>query len=488
MRHSIAWPRRYDVVLGDRQRLARGDQDLLAHDVDAGDLLGHAVLDLHARVHLEEEVLAVLQQALDRAGRVVADGLGGVDGDLADLLAQLVVDQRGRRLLDQLLVAALDRAVALAEVDRVALLVGEHLDLDVARVGQVALEVDGVVGEELLALARGALERLLELVGLLGDAEALAAAAARGLDRDRVADVLGDLLGVLERLDRLGGAGHDRHAGALHQLAGAGLRAHRLDRGGGRADEGDALLLERGREGGVLGQEAVAGVHGLGAGLLDHLEQLVDLEVGLGCRPGPEQVGLGGALDVLRVAVGLRVDGDGGDAELVERADHAHGDLPTVGDEDLAEHRRRQDIRRPMLGPVAIRCAGVRDARIRCHAGPHVPRRGRRARAPDRRDAAAAHRDPPQRLLDRRGDHGRDRLARARRHPAGAAPGRLAAALLPAAARLDGGGRHGRGGHARARAGVRARRGAGLVVGGERRCSAAARARWRRSARPAARS
>ena len=109
-------------------------------------------------------------------------------------------------------------------------LVGEHLDLDVARVGQVALEVDGVVGEELLALARGALERLLELVGLLGDAEALAAAAARGLDRDRVADLLGDLLRVLDRLHRLGGAGHDRHAGVLHQLAGAGLGAHRLDR------------------------------------------------------------------------------------------------------------------------------------------------------------------------------------------------------------------------------------------------------------------
>ena len=67
------------------------------------------------------------------------------------------------RLLDQLLVAALDGAVALAEVDDVAVLVGQHLDLDVARVGQVALEVDRRVGEELLALARGALEGVLEL-------------------------------------------------------------------------------------------------------------------------------------------------------------------------------------------------------------------------------------------------------------------------------------------------------------------------------------
>ena len=161
------------------------------------------------------------------------DGAGRLDGDLADLRAQLVVDQRGRRLLDQLLVAALDRAVALAEVDDVAVLVGQHLDLDVARVGQVALEVDGGVAEELLALAGGALEGLLELVGLERDAEALAAAAARGLDRDRVADLLGDLRGGLDVLDRLGGARHDRDARGLHQLARLRLRAHRLDRAAG---------------------------------------------------------------------------------------------------------------------------------------------------------------------------------------------------------------------------------------------------------------
>ena len=158
------------------------------------DLLGHAVLDLDARVHLEEEVLAVLEQALDRAGPAVADGLGGVGGDLADARPQLLVDGGRGRLLDQLLVTALDRAVALAEVHDPAVRVGDDLDLDVARVGQVALEVDGRVAEELLALAGGALERLLELGLLERDAEALAAAAARRLDRDGVADrVVDDL-------------------------------------------------------------------------------------------------------------------------------------------------------------------------------------------------------------------------------------------------------------------------------------------------------
>ena len=296
MRHSIAWPCQRTSSWPKRELLAGGDQDLLAHDVDAGGRLGHAVLDLHARVHLQEEVLAVLEQALDRAGRVVADGPGGLDGDLADLRAQLVVDHRGRRLLDQLLVAALDRAVALAEVDDVAVLVGQHLDLDVARVGQVALEVDGRVAEELLALARGALERLLELVGLERDAEALAAAAAGRLDGDRVADVLGDL------------ARRPRRSRPARWCPGTigtpasfiSSRARVLEPIASIADAGGPMnvmpgVLEALGERGVLGQEAVAGVHGLGAGGLDDLDQLVDVQVGLGGGPGAEQVRLVGA-------------------------------------------------------------------------------------------------------------------------------------------------------------------------------------------------
>ena len=79
----------HDVVLAERERLAGGGADALLDDVDAGHHLGHAVLDLHAGVHLEEEVLAVLgEQALDRARADVVDGPRGVDADLADALAQ----------------------------------------------------------------------------------------------------------------------------------------------------------------------------------------------------------------------------------------------------------------------------------------------------------------------------------------------------------------------------------------------------------------
>ena len=281
------------------------------------------------------------EEALDGAGADVVDGLGCLHADLADALAHLRVDDPFGRggLLDDLLVAALDRAVALAEVDDVAVAVGQHLDLDVAGVVQVALEIDGGVGEEFLAFAAGALEGALELVLGQRHAKALAAAPAGGLDGDGEADLLlGDAQRVGDGGDGLGGAGHDRHARGLHQLAGTRLRAHRLDRAGGRADEDDAGVLARLRKRCVLGQEPVAGVDRLGARALGDVEDLLDAEVVLGGGSVAEVVGLGGALDVGRVAVDLRVHGDAGDAELVERADDAYGDLAAVGYEDLGEH------------------------------------------------------------------------------------------------------------------------------------------------------
>ena len=62
----------------------RGDQQLLAHQVDAGDQFGHRMLDLDARVHLDEVEAAVLVQELEGAGAAVADAHAGVDADLAD--------------------------------------------------------------------------------------------------------------------------------------------------------------------------------------------------------------------------------------------------------------------------------------------------------------------------------------------------------------------------------------------------------------------
>src|SRR6202012_5808971 len=87
-----------------------------------------------------------------RAGALVFDRLGKRYRLLAHRLAGLLVEERARRLLDNLLVAALNRALALPEIDAVAVAVGDQLDLDVARFLDVLLDEHAVVGERRLGL------------------------------------------------------------------------------------------------------------------------------------------------------------------------------------------------------------------------------------------------------------------------------------------------------------------------------------------------
>jgi hypothetical protein len=147
------------------QRVALRDQDLGADEVEAGDDLGDGVLDLDARVHLDEEPLVAVEvvEELDRAGVVVADLLGHARGGLAKLRTILFGAAEARRDLDDLLVAALHRAVALVQVDDVAVLVAEDLHLDVFGAGDVFLEEDGRIAEGAAGLALRLVEQVREI-------------------------------------------------------------------------------------------------------------------------------------------------------------------------------------------------------------------------------------------------------------------------------------------------------------------------------------
>ena len=196
MRLSTAQPVSFTSLWLDRKLLAGGDADHLLDQIDAGDELGHRMLDLQPRVHLQEvEALVLPGDELDGAGGVVADRLRQRDRLRAHLLARRLVEQRRRRLLDDLLVAALDRAFALAEMDDVAVLVAEHLDFDVARIDDEFLDEHAVVAERRSSPPSARARKPSATSALrVRDAHALAAAAGRGLDHHRIADLVGDLL------------------------------------------------------------------------------------------------------------------------------------------------------------------------------------------------------------------------------------------------------------------------------------------------------
>ena len=84
-----------------------------------------------------------------------------------------------------------------------------------------------------------------------------------------------------------------------------------------------------------------------GSGALGGGEQVLDVEVRGRRRRFADQECLVGVTHVQRVSVGLGVDRDGADAELAQRPQHADGDLTSVGDEYLREHRGPRRVARP---------------------------------------------------------------------------------------------------------------------------------------------
>ena len=155
-----------DVVLRKRQRVAAGHEELQAHQVEARNQLGYRVFDLQAGVHLQEVELPVLVNELHGPGILVAAPPSDPDRRLADIGEHADAQVGSRSLLDQLLVPALDRAVAGAQVDDVAIGVGKDLHLHVARPEEVLLQVALWPAKALLRLPL----RRLQGVGRLGGA------------------------------------------------------------------------------------------------------------------------------------------------------------------------------------------------------------------------------------------------------------------------------------------------------------------------------
>ena len=172
-----------DRVAARRRRLgveaaAVGDVQLQRDEVEAGGGLGDRVLDLQPGVHLEEEeVAAVVGHELDGARAGVADRGRRQPCRVEQLVphARSAFDERRRRLFDDLLVAPLDGAFAFADGPHGAVLVGEHLHLDVVAGGQVALAEHRRVAERRLRLAA----RGLHLRGQLGQVRAPPACRGR---------------------------------------------------------------------------------------------------------------------------------------------------------------------------------------------------------------------------------------------------------------------------------------------------------------------
>src|SRR5665213_2200596 len=135
------------VALYVSQALAGRDEELCFHEIDAGDELRHRMLHLNARVHFDEIELAILEQKLQRAGASVTHGLARLYAAVAHDPALPGSDSRRRGFFDHFLMAALHGAIALAQMNHIAVSVRQNLELDMARTLQEFLHVHLVVAK-----------------------------------------------------------------------------------------------------------------------------------------------------------------------------------------------------------------------------------------------------------------------------------------------------------------------------------------------------
>jgi len=210
-----------DLLLLEAQRLAGGDADLLADQVDAGDQLRHRVLDLDAGVDLNEVKLVFLvDQELAGTGILVLGGPDHAQSSLADLRAHLGRQVRRRRLLHQFSdggAAGCNRAPTDGRSCP-----GGRRGSAPRCAGAVRCTSPGnaAILEGVLGFLLGRFQACLQADVVAGDAHAATAAAGRGLDQDGVAHLVSQLQGFGIGVDQALAAGNDRDNRPVWQACG----------------------------------------------------------------------------------------------------------------------------------------------------------------------------------------------------------------------------------------------------------------------------
>ncbi len=220
---------------------AGGERELGEDEVDPRDQLRHGVLDLQARVDLDEppagRVVGVEEELHGRQPAVPTTD-EQPHGGLVQGRAHVVGQVRCGRDLDDLLEAALEGAVALAEVGDSPFAVGRDLHLDVARALDVELGEEVTGAEAALGLRPRPLDGGGHRLTRRHRAHAPAAATGRGLDHHAAGQLRPrEVLDLGDARPDVGGR-QDRHAGLLRGRTRPPLVAEELEQPGVGADEG----------------------------------------------------------------------------------------------------------------------------------------------------------------------------------------------------------------------------------------------------------
>ena len=164
--------------------------DLHGDEVGSRHHLGHGMLDLDPGVHLKEvEIERIgIDDIFDGAGAAVSRCPAKRDGRVSHASSDLGRNTGCRAFLDHLLEAPLQRAIALEQMDGLAIAEAEHLDFDMTGFADETFKINRAVSERLGCHRLRRLDSGGEFLRTVDSPHSNAAAAHRRLDQQWKAD------------------------------------------------------------------------------------------------------------------------------------------------------------------------------------------------------------------------------------------------------------------------------------------------------------
>src|SRR5215510_7780525 len=130
------------------QFLTRGDQNLLANQVEARRQFRYRMFNLQTCIHFEEVKLAGrIDDELHSSCATIAHGAGCRQRRRSHLYSEFGCDGRRRRFFNDFLVPSLDRAFAFEHMDGIAVCISKDLKFNMTRLANVFLNKHTVVPE-----------------------------------------------------------------------------------------------------------------------------------------------------------------------------------------------------------------------------------------------------------------------------------------------------------------------------------------------------
>ena len=316
------------------QRVPLRHLNLRAHEVDARHHFRHRMLHLNARIHLDEipRLGIHIVQKLHRARVVIPDMLGQFQRRRAQLVPHRFIQRNARSNLHHLLITPLHRAIALVQMQNIAVLIAQNLHFNVLGVLHVLLEEHRRVAERAARLASRFIEQPLQILGFMHHPHPTPATTEGSFDDQRKPNLLRDLHRLGAGFNCVIRTRKHRHASGLGQRARLGFVAHLPQQLRARPHKCQPRLNARLGEIGVLGQKSVARMHEINPVLDSHSHDTLDIEI-RAHRPlaHAHHIRLISLKPMHRQPVFLRINSHRTQIHLRGRAKDANSNLAAIG-------------------------------------------------------------------------------------------------------------------------------------------------------------